>query len=171
MRRRVMPPRAPGLKLLGHEDAACAGRIAGNFPETPPAIAFIERGRLEADRVEDGRTADATAAFFLKHPQDVGAKTRAAQRLGQEEQVEEEKAQRRAPEGATRNLASRRILDDDGKRTSVANAGDIIVEAIQSPADRPFDRSVNYVRDGDSWLCHRNLAADLNTTGTPHPPH
>src|SRR3954469_834253 len=95
--RSVLP--APS-QFFRHENPARAGRMARDLTKPAPAIALVEHRRLKADRVEHGGPAAAPPPLFLECPQNLSAETRTAQRLGQEEQIEEEQAERRAADCA-----------------------------------------------------------------------
>jgi len=56
-------------QVLGHEDAARARGVAGDLAEHAPAVAGVETGGLEADRVEDAGPAAASTALILRLPQ------------------------------------------------------------------------------------------------------
>src|SRR3954453_1197557 len=119
-----------------------------------PAIALVETRRLKADRIEHGRAAAALPPLLFERLQHFSAESRAAQPLGQKEQIEEEQAERRAADHAADDIAGHRVLDHDGQRTAVADTGDNIVEIVQPAADRALDLGVDHIRDNDVRLLH-----------------
>src|SRR5205814_7167493 len=60
-------------QFLGHEDAGCTGRLAGNAAELAPAAPLVKARCLEADGVEHGTTTAALAPFGLGHLEDPAA--------------------------------------------------------------------------------------------------
>src|SRR4051812_29174615 len=130
-----------------------------------PGIALVETRRLKADRIEHGRAAAALPPLLFERVQHFSAEPRAAQPLGQKEQIEEEQAERRAADRATDDSAGQRVLDDDGERTTVADAGDNIVELVQPAANRALDLGIDHIRDNDVRLLHAAISYAAGPTG------
>src|SRR3954466_14487049 len=91
--RLVLP--APS-QFFHHENPARAGRMARDLTKPAPAIALVEHRRLKADRIDPGGPAAPLPSLLFEGSQHISAEPRAAQPLGQKEQIEEEQAERRA---------------------------------------------------------------------------
>src|SRR3954447_14671794 len=146
-------------QFFRHENPARAGRMARDLTQPAPAIALVKARRLEADRVEHGGPAAALPSLFLERAQDFSAQPGTAQPLGQKEQIEEEQAERRAADCTADDSAGQRVLNDNGERTTVADAGDDVVELVQAAADRTLDLAVDHIRDNDVGLWHASTYA------------
>src|SRR5690348_585130 len=91
-------------KLLGHEHPGGAGGLAGNAAELAPTVPLVKARCLEADGVEHAAAAAALARLGLRHRQHAAAEAAPSDRVRQENQIDEEKPQRRPAEKAAEHL-------------------------------------------------------------------
>src|SRR5436853_3553559 len=124
-------------EFFGHEDAACSGRLTIDLAEHAIAVAFIECGGLKADRIEHAATTPAALRFLLRLTHNLAAESLTAQRFGKKENVDEQKAERRATEKARNHLVRLGIGHQHRKRPPVPVAGLLLVE----PAEPGFNHS------------------------------
>ena len=115
-------------KLFGHEDAACSGRLAIDLAENTIAVAFIECGGLKADRIEHAATTPAAPRVLLRLTHNFAAKSLTTQRFGKKENVDEQKAERRATKKARDHLVRVGVGHKHRERPPVPVAGLLLVE-------------------------------------------